>query len=364
MSATMDGEPILRTRRLSLRRWRYDDAAELAEIDSDPEVTRYLNPPVTPAARFTERCVEHWEKHGFGFFAVELHEEPTPGRFIGFVGIGHPAFLPELAARPELGWRLARDAWGRGLATEAAVAVCEDAFGRLGLDGIAVTPDGSRVYAVNSGNNSVSAIDTATDTVVATIKVGNVPTAIAITPDGSHAYVTNTRAGTVSVIDTATNEVDARAIKVGRDPLALVVAPDGGRVYVANIHDDTVSVIRTTTNSVASRRIRTGKSPISVAITPDGRRLYIANAREDTVSVISTRTGRSAAAPIPVAHRPTAIAINPVADRAYMTGMGPGTLSVIDTKTDKLVGEPVEVGPFPLAIAVAPDGRRAYIVHN
>ncbi|HKZ14610.1 MAG TPA: GNAT family N-acetyltransferase [Solirubrobacterales bacterium] len=130
----MDGEPILRTRRLSLRRWRYDDAAELAEIDSDPEVTRYLNPPVTPAARFTERCVEHWEKHGFGFFAVELHEEPTPGRFIGFVGIGHPAFLPELAARPELGWRLARDAWGRGLATEAAVAVCEDAFGRLGLD--------------------------------------------------------------------------------------------------------------------------------------------------------------------------------------------------------------------------------------
>jgi RimJ/RimL family protein N-acetyltransferase len=130
----MDGESTLQTPRLTLRRWRPGDEAGLAVIDADPEVTRYLNPPVTPAARFSERCLEHWERHGFGFFAVELREEPAPGRFIGFVGVGHPTFLPELAARPELGWRLARDSWGRGLATEAALAVREDAFARLGLD--------------------------------------------------------------------------------------------------------------------------------------------------------------------------------------------------------------------------------------
>ena len=130
----MDGDPILQTPRLSLRRWLPGDEAEIAVIDADPEVTRYLNPPVTPAARFSERCMEHWEEHGFGFFAVELREEPAPDRFIGFVGVGYPAFLPELARRPELGWRLARDSWGRGLATEAAVAVREDAFERLGLD--------------------------------------------------------------------------------------------------------------------------------------------------------------------------------------------------------------------------------------
>jgi RimJ/RimL family protein N-acetyltransferase len=128
----MDGQSPLRTPRLSLRRWLPDDATELAVIDADPEVTRYLNPPVTPATRFGERCMEHWEKHGFGFFAVESREEA--GRFIGFVGIGHPTFLSELAGRPELGWRLARDSWGRGLATEAAVAVREDAFARLGLE--------------------------------------------------------------------------------------------------------------------------------------------------------------------------------------------------------------------------------------
>jgi RimJ/RimL family protein N-acetyltransferase len=129
----MDDGPILRTPRLTLRRWLADDADGLAVIDADPEVTRYLNPPMPPAARFSERCIEHWEQHGFGFFAVESREEPGPGRFIGFVGIGHPAYLPELADRPELGWRLAQDWWGRGLATEAAVAVREDALGRLGL---------------------------------------------------------------------------------------------------------------------------------------------------------------------------------------------------------------------------------------
>jgi RimJ/RimL family protein N-acetyltransferase len=130
----MDGEPILRTPRLALRRWQPGDEVALASIDADPEVARYLNPPLPPAADFIGRSMEHWEKHGFGFFAVELREDPGPGRFIGFVGLGYPAFLPELARRPELGWRLARDSWGRGLATEAAVAARDDAFGRLGLD--------------------------------------------------------------------------------------------------------------------------------------------------------------------------------------------------------------------------------------
>lgn len=130
----MDGEPILQTPRLSLRRWLPGDEAALAAIDADPEVTRYLTPSLPTAADFIGRDTEHWEKHGFGFLAVELREDPRPGRFIGFVGLCHPASLPELALRPDLRWRLARDSWGRGLATEAAVAVRDDAFGRLGLD--------------------------------------------------------------------------------------------------------------------------------------------------------------------------------------------------------------------------------------
>jgi RimJ/RimL family protein N-acetyltransferase len=138
----------LATARLLLRRWRPEDEAEMAAINEDPEVTRYLNRPVGAAATaaFYARAVEHWERHGFGFWAVELREPELPARgreaaarefergaFIGFAGVAYPTFLPALAARPELGWRLARRVWGRGLATEAATAARDHAFGTLGL---------------------------------------------------------------------------------------------------------------------------------------------------------------------------------------------------------------------------------------
>jgi len=107
----------------------------MAAINRDPEVTRYLNRPVDEPAveAFFGVMAEHWARHGFGAYAVESREGDLAGRFIGFVGAAYPTFLPELAARPELGWRLAREAWGRGLAAEAAGAAREDAFARLGL---------------------------------------------------------------------------------------------------------------------------------------------------------------------------------------------------------------------------------------
>lgn len=124
------------TARLRLRRWQPQDEAPMARINRDPDVTRYLNRPASEeaVAAFHAYCLEHWEAHGFGLYAVEAREAPRAGRFIGFVGVAYPTYLPALAARPELGWRLERASWGRGLATEAAAAARADAFERLCLE--------------------------------------------------------------------------------------------------------------------------------------------------------------------------------------------------------------------------------------
>jgi RimJ/RimL family protein N-acetyltransferase len=129
----MSSEPGLRTPRLVLRPWRPEDHDPLVAINRDPEVTEFLDGPVDEAATatFLAKTAAHWGKHGFGHFAVEGRTGPYDGRLLGFVGVAYPTFLPEVAHRPELGWRLAREAWGEGLATEAALAARDDALGRL-----------------------------------------------------------------------------------------------------------------------------------------------------------------------------------------------------------------------------------------
>jgi len=115
----------LRTPRLLLRQWRPSDEAAMTTINGDPEVTRYLNRPAGPAAAraFLAMVQAHWHEHGYGFWAVESLEPESAGRFFGFIGVGHPTFIPALARKLEIGWRLGRSAWGRGLATEGATAI-------------------------------------------------------------------------------------------------------------------------------------------------------------------------------------------------------------------------------------------------
>src|SRR5438105_338088 len=109
----------------------------------------------------------------------------------------------------------------------------------LGLLGMALwsMPVGAApfAYVTNRGSDTVSVLDTATNTVIATIPVGvgRVPEEVAITPDGAHAYVTNGGFDTVSVLDTATNTI-LTTIPVGTVTMGVAITPDGAHAYVVN----------------------------------------------------------------------------------------------------------------------------------
>jgi len=125
----------LETERLRLRQWRDDDLDAYAALCADPEVMLHLRGPMRrdAAAQQLDDIREHWADEGFGLWCTTF---PPDDECIGFIGLAVPSFLPEILPAVEIGWRLARTAWGRGLATEGARATVDVAFGPLGLDRI------------------------------------------------------------------------------------------------------------------------------------------------------------------------------------------------------------------------------------
>lgn len=125
----------LTTARLILRRWRASDRDPFRALNADPRVMEFFPSLLTPEesdAAIT-RVERHFDRHGFGLYAAELIETQT---FIGFIGISVPAFEAPFMPAVEIGWRLAYDYWGRGLATEGAGAVVRYAFETLKLDSL------------------------------------------------------------------------------------------------------------------------------------------------------------------------------------------------------------------------------------
>lgn len=122
----------IRTERLLLRRWRAEDREPFFRLNADPDVLRYFPNTLTreESDAIADRIEAHFEEHGYGPWAVEVPGE-TP--FAGFVGL--MVVPPELPFAPavEVGWRLAREQWGRGYASEAARAAVRYGFECLGL---------------------------------------------------------------------------------------------------------------------------------------------------------------------------------------------------------------------------------------
>ena len=126
-------EPV--TERLLLRRWKDEDRAPFAALNADPAVMEHFPARLTRAESdaFVDRIEQQLEDRGWGLWALE---ERSSGRFLGFTGLNVPGFQAHFTPAVEIGWRLARDAWGFGYAGEAARAAAAVAFDEVGLDEI------------------------------------------------------------------------------------------------------------------------------------------------------------------------------------------------------------------------------------
>ena len=122
----------LHTERLLLRRWCQADREPFARLNSDPVVMEYFPSALDRAESdaFVDRIEAGFDVRGYGLWAVEI---PGEADFIGFVGLALHDFPAHFTPAVEIGWRLARDYWGSGFATEAARTAIADGFERVGL---------------------------------------------------------------------------------------------------------------------------------------------------------------------------------------------------------------------------------------
>ena len=122
----------LKTKRLILREWNGADREPFARMNADPRVMEYLGEPMSreQSDEVADRIKAHFRTHGFGLCAAELAEG---GEFIGFIGLAMPTFEAAFTPCVEIGWRLAAEYWGAGLATEGAHEIVRYAFEELGL---------------------------------------------------------------------------------------------------------------------------------------------------------------------------------------------------------------------------------------
>src|SRR5919106_1657348 len=205
--------------------------------------------------------------------------------------------------------------------------------------GVAVNPSTKKVYVVNEFSNTVSVIDTNTDTVKSTTKldditVGKSPVGIAVNPSANWIYVTNLDDGTVSVIDGITKDV-IKTLSVGKTPYGIAVNPLSNQIYVTDIITNMVTVIDGETNEI-STKIPVGKRPTGLAIDiPDKKgennRLYVANYDSDSVSVIDLATNEITNNITSVGDSPVGMAVNSISNKLYVSNIASNTVAVIDT---------------------------------
>jgi YVTN family beta-propeller protein len=227
------------------------------------------------------------------------------------------------------------------------------------------------LYVCNHKGNSVSVIDTATDTLVDTIVIPGEPHDIGFTPDGLRGYVSQYSLGTVTEFDTATKEVGA-TVYIGPKPQGVATKNDGTTVYVTSSFDHTVTAVSTTTHEVVAV-IQVGTDPDGLTNRPNTNEIWVANASNgppapppnarNSVSVIDTNTNREIAR-FGVGLTPRRVAFSPDGGKGYTANGMSNNVSVVNATAKKTTGWLPSGGQTPRGLATTPNGLYVYVANN
>src|SRR5713101_25963 len=220
---------------------------------------------------------------------------------------------------------------------------------------IAVNPKTNKVYAVNSGDGTITVMDESGN-FATTVRVGSEPMAIAVNPVTNKIYVGNSGSGTVSVIDGATDAVTA-TVKVGALPYVVAANPATNKIYVSKTFSNTMTVIDGATNATSS--LKAGIQADAIAVNPVTNKLYLTNYESQNVTVLDGAT--NGATSVVAGVHLWAIALNPVTNKIYLANAGSSNLTVIDGASNGITT--VNTGDIPCAIAVDSAANRVYAVN-
>lgn len=240
---------------------------------------------------------------------------------------------------------------------------------------VAINPATNMVYVANYHSGSMCVLNGQTNAVTATVPVGSPAkrnpcapwtSGLAVNPATNTVYVADFDSRRVSVLNAQTNTVTAT---VPMDfPAGLAVNPVTNMVDVANEEVNTMSVLNGQTNMVTAT-VRVGLWPTAVAVNSMTNMVYVANAYDDTVSVINGQTntvmatvpgGSGGFRPSEVT--PAGMTVNPTTNMVYVTNSD-GSVSVLNGQTN-VVSAIVHVGSTPTAVAVNPRSNLVYVISS
>ena len=241
------------------------------------------------------------------------------------------------------------------------------------LRGIRLSPDKQKIWVAISypsnqsqGEDKIAELDR-DGNIIAKYEAGTDPENFAIDDNATHLYIANEDAGTASITDIKANHV-ITSMPVGLEPEGAAISPDGGWVYITSESSSSVSVIDTHTGQVV-KQFLVGARPREAVFTSDSARAYITAENGNVVSVVDTRD-HSVVKTIELPRgdgrtqlKPKGIAVSADGKRSYVaTGRG-NSVAVIDGERLALITL-IPVGQRPWGIALTPDGKKLYTANG